>query len=210
VHAVIIAAGSTSVAPPNGTSAARVCDNGGMGALGKTLISAFVWAIVCSTVAGAQPVPQPFPRPGTALPPPPGDPPPAAPAVSSPNPDPAVPDEALLGVPLYPNAQFIGSFDAGRGQRYYLFGLATPFADAVMYYRNVLKNRGEVVFEEPPVHMFETGRFREEAMAFPPSVTVKDYTWGGSQGYLLALAGGKSQRFATVVQIVPVPPGERR
>ena len=29
--------------------------------------------------------------------------------------------------------------------------------------------------------MFEVGRFREETMAFPPGVTVKDWTWGGSR-----------------------------
>ena len=30
--------------------------------------------------------------------------------------------------------------------------------------------------------MFDVGRFREETMAFPPGVTVKDYTWAGSAG----------------------------
>ena len=35
-----------------------------------------------------------------------------------------------------------------------------------------------------PTHVFEIGRFREETMAFPPGVTVKDYTWNGSAGYL--------------------------
>ena len=39
--------------------------------------------------------------------------------------------------------------------------------------------------------MFDTGRFREEAMAFPPSVTVKDYTWGGKGGYLNPIRGGQ-------------------
>jgi hypothetical protein len=159
----------------------------------------------------AQPVPQPFPQPA-------GTQPPAAAGVR-PNPvaaqtaaaaPQAAPDEAFLGVPVYPNAQFVGSFDAGRGQRYYLFGVGTSFAEIVAYYRAVLKNRGDLVYDEPPVHMFETGRFREETMAFPPSVTVKDYTWGGSQGYLVPLGAGKSQRFPTIIQIVPVPPGERR
>ena len=31
--------------------------------------------------------------------------------------------------------------------------------------------------------MFEVGRFREETMAFPPGVTIKDYASDGSQGY---------------------------
>ena len=49
----------------------------------------------------------------------------------------------------------------------------TPFAELVTYYRNLLKERGNLVFEVPPTHIFETGRFRDETMAFPPSVTIK-------------------------------------
>jgi hypothetical protein len=120
------------------------------------------------------------------------------------------PSEATLGVPIYPGAQFLVSYDAGRGQRYYLFGTNTPFADMVAYYRTLLKQRGELVFEAPATHMFEIGRFREETMAFPPSVTIKDYTWGGSQGYLNPKRGAKPARFATIIQIVPVPPGSGR
>ena len=33
--------------------------------------------------------------------------------------------------------------------------------------------KGNLVFKEPPTHMFEIGRFREETMAFPPGVTIK-------------------------------------
>ena len=73
----------------------------------------------------------------------------------------------MLGVPVHPGAQFLASYDAGQGQRYYLFGSAATFADLVAYYRNVLKQRGELVFDEPATHMFEVGRFREETMAFP-------------------------------------------
>jgi hypothetical protein len=71
----------------------------------------------------------------------------------------------------------------------------------------VLKQKGELVYEEPPVHMFEVGRFREETMAFPPGVTVKDYTWGGSAGYLNPKRGAEPARFKTIVQIVPAPAG---
>jgi hypothetical protein len=176
---------------------------------GLTLVP--MLALTAST-ALAQPVPQPFPRPQSqtqqTAPPvsPPAPAPPAAPAAARAN---DVPSEATLGVPLYPNAQFIASYDAGRGQRYYLFGVSSPYADIVAYYRNVLKNRGDVMYEEPPVHIFEIGRFREDTMAFPPSVTVKDYTWGGIPGYLVPLAGGGSQRYPTVIQVVPVSPGDR-
>jgi hypothetical protein len=70
------------------------------------------------------PVPQPFPRPGTSQPaqPPRPTPPPQSPATPAAAPAPsAAPTEAMLGVPIYPGAQFIASYDAGRGQRFYIF-----------------------------------------------------------------------------------------
>ena len=110
-------------------------------------------------------------------------------------------------MPVYPNAVFLRSYDAGRGQRYYLFGVATPYADLVTYYRNLLKDRGNIVFDAPPTHVFEIGRFRDETMAFPPSVTLKDFTFSGSAGYPNPRPGGQPDRFPTVIQIVPAPPG---
>jgi hypothetical protein len=115
-----------------------------------------------------------------------------------------------LGISIYPNAQFINSYDAGRGQRYYLFGSTAAYEQIVLYYRNVLKQRGDVVFEEPPTHIFEVGRFRQETMAFPPSITIKDYMWGGASGYLNPKLGAGPQRFATIIQIVPPPPAAAR
>jgi hypothetical protein len=108
--------------------------------------------------------------------------------------------------PVYPAAQFLGSYDAGRSQRYYIYGSTSPFADIVTYYRTQLDEKGNLVFREPPTHMFEVGRFREETMAFPPGVTVKDWTWGGSQGYPNPKLGGQPQRFPTIIMIVPPPP----
>jgi hypothetical protein len=118
-------------------------------------------------------------------------------------PDPA-PTDAQLGVPVYPGAKFLKSFDAGQGQRYYLFGTTASFAELVMYYRTQLKDKGDLVYDVPPVHMFEVGRFREETMAFPPGVTVKDYTWGGKKGYLVPTPGATPSHYPTVIQIVPV------
>ena len=118
----------------------------------------------------------------------------------------APPDERMLGVPLYPGTQFIVSYDAGSDQRYYLFGTNASFTELVTYYRTTLKQRGELVYDQPPVHEFDVGRYREETMAFPPGVTVKDYTWGGSQGYLNPKRGAEPARFKTIVQIVPVVP----
>ncbi len=169
--------------------------------------------------AQRQPIPQPFPRPGEPSPPPaperPGPPPAAPPLTTSPlTPTPqwlaeAAPTEALLGVPVYPSAQFITSYDAGRGQRYYLFGTNATFEEMVSYYATIFKRRGERVFDAPATHIFEVGRFREEAMAFPPGVTIKDYSWNGSEGFLNPKRGAQPPRFRTVIQIVPVAPETR-
>jgi len=113
------------------------------------------------------------------------------------------PTEQQLGLPIYPGAQFIRSYDAGRGQRYYLFGAGASYDEVVAYYRTSLKQRGDIVFERPATYMFEVGRYRAETMAFPPGVTVKDFTWGGSAGYPNPVRGGSPERFPTVIQIVP-------
>jgi hypothetical protein len=117
----------------------------------------------------------------------------------------APPTEQQLGLPVLPGAQFIRSYDAGRGQRYYLFGTQALLEEVVAYYRTALKQRGEVVFERPATYMFEVGRFRPETMAFPPGVTLKDFTWAGSTGFPNPVPNGQPQRFPTVIQIVPAP-----
>ena len=136
------------------------------------------------TLTQQPPVPRPFPEPGSPQPARPAQPvQPAPPPPASPTPPPGprrpqtriAPTEATLGVPLYPGAQFIASYDAGRGQRFYLFGSTAAFEVLVSYYRTLLKQRGELVFPVPATHQFDIGRFREETMAFPPSVTIKDY-----------------------------------
>jgi hypothetical protein len=116
----------------------------------------------------------------------------------------------MLGFPIYPSAQFIASYDAGRGQRYYVFGTSASYADLVAYYRTVLKERGNQVFEAPPTHMFEVGRFREETMAFPPGVTIKDWASSGTTGYPNPKANGQPARFPTIIMIVPAPAGAAR
>jgi hypothetical protein len=164
------------------------------------------------------PIPQPFPRPGASQPapsPPPTPPaakaptpgPPPPPAAAVPKPGPAQPDaqptEATLGVPIYPGAQFLASYDAGRGQRYYIFGSAASFVDLVGYYRTVLKQKGELVFDVPATHEFDVGRFNQDTMAFPPGVTVKDFQSDVSKGYPNPKPDGQPVRFPTIIQIVP-------
>jgi len=160
--------------------------------------------------------PQPFPKPGTTKPSTPPAPPPmttqtpSRPPVVSPPAQPAAvaspndsPTEATLGVQVYPGAEFLGSFDAGKGQRYYLFGTNASFTEIVNYYKVVLKQKGDLVFDEPAVHEFDIGKYKEDTMAFPPSVTVKDYALGGSAGYLNPKRGKQPERFKTIIQIVP-------
>ena len=172
-------------------------------------------AMAMSTSGSAQ-TPQPFPKPGDPAKPQPSGPPPTTSKpdtqglkVLPPMPPPPVvqppagtPTEATLGMPIYPGAKFIDSYDAGRGQRYYLFGTTTDFAQIVAFYRTALKQRGELVFEVPAIHMFDVGRFREETMAFPPGVTVKDYS---PDGYLNPKPDAPAERFRTIIQIVPSP-----
>ncbi len=167
-------------------------------------------AILAAAAAGAQtqskpkPVAPPVRSPGGA--------PPAQPSAQqpkpqppTPSPQPEAPSEATLGVPFFPSMQYIESYSAGSAQRYYIFGATASFADVVAYYRSVLKQRGELVFEEPPTHEFDLGRYNEATMAFPPSVTVKDFTWGSLGGYPNPKAGAEPARFRTVIQIVPIP-----
>ena len=167
--------------------------------------------------------PQPFPQPGsrtsqprTAAPPPPSTAAPQAPAPAAqststaPAPSPAgapgdAPTEATLGVPIFPNAQFIASYNAGRGQRYYIFGTAASFVDLVTYYRTTLKQRGELTYEVPATHEFDVGKFDEDRMAFPPGVVIKDFQSDVSQGYPNPKPGGQPARFPTIIQIVPIP-----
>ena len=176
-----------------------------------------------ATAAVAQ-TPQPFPRPNTQKPaqPPPATTPAKPPAPTSPTPQvPApkasapqapspqgtdvVPTEAALGAPIYPSSVFLTSYDAGRGQRFYIFGSTIPYAELVAYYKTVLKQKGDELFEAPPTYQFDTAKFRDEAMAFAPSVTIKDYTYGGSAGYPNPKKDGTPARFPTVIQIVPAP-----
>lgn len=172
--------------------------------------------IVVAAALQQAPVPRPFPRPGSPPAPPPTQPAPAQPAPQTPppatnRPQPAAapegaPSEAQLGVPIYPGAQFLASYDAGRGQRYYIFGSTASFVDLVAYYRAALKQKGELVYDVPATHEFDVGKYNEDTMAFPPGVTVKDFQSDVSQGYPNPKAGAQPTRFPSVIQIVPAKP----
>ena len=116
------------------------------------------------------------------------------------------PTAQSLGLPIYPAAQYLATYDAGSGQKYVLFGTTAGFAEIVSYYKSQLKEGGELVFREPATHTWDVGRFREETMVFPPGVTVKDFTWGGSKGYPNPRLNGQPERFPTIIMLVPQPP----
>ena len=163
-------------------------------------------------------MPQPFPKPGTSQPAKPAPTPTPTPQPSAVTPKPSdpkaaeakadqpegAPTEAMLGVPVYPGAQFLRSYDAGRGQRYYIFGSTAPFVDLVTYYRSALKQKGELVYDIPATHEFDVGKYKEETMAFPPGVTIKDFQSSVSEGFPNPKPGGQPPRFKSIIQIVPV------
>jgi len=132
----------------------------------------------------------------------PADPSSAGATTAPATPQATAPTLAELGnAPVYPGAEYVDTFDAGRGQQYVIYGTNAPFAEIVTYYRNVMKNGGRELFKTPAMHQFDLGRYQEETMAFPPSVVVKDYTWNGSTGYLV-IAGTTEKRYRTIIQIV--------
>ena len=186
------------------------------------VVAAFL-AIQASAAFAQPPVarPQPPPtvpgaaaQPAQAKPAPPKPTPPPAGTVQPPStttvletPSEPPPPANALGVQLYPSARYLGSYDAGRGQRFYLYGCTQPFAELVGYYRTVLKDKGELIFDAPAMHQFDVGKFKETDVDFTPGVTIKDYTWGGSLGYLNPKPGASPSYFPTVIQIVSPPAG---
>jgi hypothetical protein len=171
-----------------------------------TVISA---GLALPLAAQQPPAPQPFPRSGGSGPPPAAPPPPPSPATAPPvaaAPVSGTPTDALLGLPglIYPTADFLKSFEIGRGQRCYLFGTNATFVEMVAYYRQVLKDGGRELFKAPAMQQFDLGKFQDQTMAYPPSVVVKDYASGTPEGYL-QVDGDRQRRFKTVIQIVPMP-----
>jgi hypothetical protein len=144
--------------------------------------------IAASRTQGGAQGPKPFPTPGSTQ---------TAPA--------ALTSESPITAPLYPSAQFLEVIDAGKGQQFHLYGTDAAYAEIVNYYKTTMKNGGRVLFQAPPMHQFDLGRYQEETMAYPPSVVIKDYTWNGSEGYL-HVSGATSRRYKTIIQIVPAAP----
>jgi len=180
-------------------------------------MAALVGAALLGPVSAQQtqpvPVPRPFPGPSN---PPSAPPPPAttpAPAPQTPVVRPALPTQQsgaptdqMLGAPgvIFPQSEYLESFDLDRGQRVYLFGTNSGYAEVLAYYKQALKDGGRELFKSPAMQQFDIGKYQEQTMAYPPSVVVKDYSFGNFEGYL-HVVGRAQTRYKTIVQIVPAP-----
>jgi len=181
----------------------------------KTMMTAACLMVGLSISARAQtgnvPVPRPFPGSSPASPPagpsaPAPAPAPAAVVQSAPIVESAPPSPLPTTVPVYPSAEFLDSYDAGSGQRYYLYGSNLPYSEIVAFYRNALKSGGRELYKAPAMQQFDLGRFQDDTMAYPPSVVIKDYSSANSGGYLF-VSGTTEKRYRTIIQIVPPGPG---
>ena len=108
---------------------------------------------------------------------------------------------------MYPGAEFLDSYDATKGQRYFLYGATASYETIVAFYRQTLKNGGRDLL--PGMRQFELGDFRSDRMAYPPSVVVKDYAASTPPGYLF-VKGSAEKRYMTIIQVVPPPPAAAR
>jgi hypothetical protein len=70
---------------------------------------------------------------------------------------------------VYPSSQFLSAYDAGARQRYMLYGTTAGFAEIVAYYRTQLGDKGDLVFREPPTHVFEVGSSARTRWRFRPA-----------------------------------------
>ena len=164
------------------------------------LLLVLVGSLWADVAAQQQPVPRPFPSP-------------ASEEQQQSAPDEEVstatlPTEETLGVPMYPSASYLASYDAGRGQTLHIYGTNASFEEMVRYYRVILNEGGNRVFDSPATHQFDTERFRDEEMTYRPSVTVKDYTWNGAEGYLNPTPGATPARYQTIIQVTTAPNSE--
>jgi len=162
-------------------------------------------AAACLFAQTTTPLPKPAPFPTSTPPPTTAKPAPQTQKTPAPA---AVPqdggtiDPHLAGVPIYPGAELLSSFDGGRGQWVFTFGTDMPFSDITAYYKTQLRSSGTEVFRVPLMQQFDLGQFKAETMTYRPGVVVKDYSSPDSQGYL-HVAGTTEKRFRTVIQIVP-------
>ena len=150
------------------------------------------------------PLPKPAPFPGAQTPVPSARPASPAPASTGAVQDAGATDPRLAGVPMYPGALFLESFDVGSGQRVWVFGTNDLYADVVAFFKAQLKKSGEEVSRKTPaIQQFDLGSFDSGTMAQRPGILVKDFTWPDQAGYV-HVVGTTEQRYKTLIQIIPV------
>ena len=162
------------------------------------------------------PVPLPTPFPGSA-PPPATTPKPTTTATPTPTqtPTPAVAtpqcasagsapvDPLLAGIPLYPCAVYLETFEVGPGQRLFAFGTNDTYLDVVQFYKTQLKKSGEELSKMPAIYQFERGTFDSGTMSQRPGIIVKDYAWPAVTDAYLHVSGTTGTRYRTVIQVIP-------
>jgi hypothetical protein len=161
-----------------------------------------VLSLAASLAAQAQPPTQAPPPPVQAPPPKPTPSPAPAPQAGQTG-QPAPVDARLTGVPIYPSADFLESFDIGDGQSVFVFGTNDLYDDVVAYYKSQLGKSSEVSKREPAIQQFDLGSTGSGSITKQrPSVLVKDFTWPDPAGYL-HVSGAVSTRYKTLIQIIP-------
>ena len=101
---------------------------------------------------------------------------------------------------------FLASYDAGRGQRYYLFGTNAGFLEIVNYYRTALKQKGELVYEEPRRPPVRHRQVQGRDDGVPAERDGEGLHVGRLRRLPQSEARRQPARFKTIIQIVPVPP----
>ena len=114
-----------------------------------------------------------------------------------------------LGVALYPGSQYLGAFDAGRGQKFYLYGTSASFVGD----RRVLSRAPEGT-RRPRVRRPGDARVRHRALSRGhDGVPAERHDQGFSVRGVAGVSESKARRdageFPTIIQIVPVPGAER-
>ncbi len=162
-------------------------------------------AVLCAQTAPPPtqtPVPKPFPGAQTPV---------STAKPTAPTPTPAAGaqnwsavDPSLAGVPPYQGAEFLGSFDAGRGQRLFVFGTNDDYAEVVRVYKTLFRKSGVEVSRTPRIQQFDFDRASFDSNTQQrPSVLVKDYAWPQPTDAYVHVAGTVEKRFRTLIQVIP-------
>ena len=188
-------------------------------------MDAWSWLLLLLSSPAFGQTPQPFPRPGE--PPQARSVPPAPPVSTDPprrnlrQPDAAerrtAGDAAAersectagarrLAFPIYPAAQFLASYDAGRGQRYYIFGTD----DAIRGRRELLPHAARRE-RQPRVQGAADAHVRGRPLprrddGVPAGCDGEGLDVGRIAGLSEPEAGAQPARFPTIIMIVPPPP----